>query len=160
MRVSKLAIVGLVLTVVGAILAVGFWPLTSMSGAELLAARSGSRYLGFAPGARITVHEKVIGVSFANFLGTPFTTLDLDDGNPDVATTVAVRGDARGVVAIGDVIFASAVLQSVTILGSQFDYWEVATPADLQPSWPVDAVFYGLMAVGVVVLAFAAFRKS
>ena len=70
-----------------------------------------------------------------------------------------MRGNATGVVAPGDVIFASAVLQVVTILGSSFPYLEVATAGDVHPSWPVDAVFYRIMGTGVVILAIVALRK-
>ena len=134
----------------------GFWPLLTVSGSELLASRSGNQYAGYAKGDRITIHEKVLDVTFADFFGTPTTTLFLEDGNPDVTTAILVRGDARGVVTAGDVIWAGAVLQSY--LGAQ--YWEVATPGDVHPSWPVDAVFYGTMAAGVAILAYAALRKS
>ncbi len=158
MRLNRLAIVGLAVTVVGALLAVGFWPLASMSGAELLAARNGNRYPGFATGARITVHEKVLDVTFSSFLGASFTTLEIDDGDSSQSTTILVRGDVRGVVGAGQVIYAYAVLQNVTFIGSSFEYWEVPTPADIHASWPVDTVFYSIMIVGVVVLAFAAFR--
>ncbi len=98
-------------------------------------------------------------MSFSNFLGTSYTFLELEDGNPDITTSILVHGDARGLVSSEDVIFASAVLQSVTIVGSPFQYWEVATPGDIHRSWPVDAVFYGITGTGVVVLAVAAFRK-
>lgn len=158
MRINRLAVIGLTVTVIGLLLAVGFWPLTSLSGAKLLAAKQGSEYPGYATGARITVHEKVLNVSFASFLGTSFTALELDDGDSSQATSVLVRGDARGVVGNGDVVYASAVLQTLTILGSPFDYWEVSTPSDVHVSWPVDAVFYGIMAAGVAVLALAALR--
>ena len=50
-------------------------------------------------------------------------------------------GNATGVVAPGDVIFASAVLLILTILRSSFDYPEVATPGDVHSSGPVDVVF-------------------
>ncbi len=150
----------MVLTLVGLVLALGFWPLATVSGAELLAARNGNQYTGYAPGARITIHEKVLDVTFTSFLGSPFTNLELDDGNPEVSTSILVRGDARNVVAAGDTVYAAAVLQSVTILGTPFYYWEVATPADVHPSWPVDAIFYGTMAAGVAVLAYAALRRS
>jgi len=156
MKIRRLAIVGLGLTVAGLLLVVGFWPLISLSGAKLLAARNGNQYPGYAQGAQITVHEKVISVSFSNFFGNPYTTLELDDGDPNVVTAILVKGDARSVVSEGDVIFATAVLQ---VVGS-FYYWEVATPGNIHPSWPVDALFYGVMGTGVVVLAVAAFRKS
>ena len=52
-------------------------------------------------------------------------------------------------------IFAAAVLQVIT----GFYYWEVATPGAVHMSWPIDALFYGVMAAGVVVLGVAAFRK-
>ena len=158
MRINRLAIVGLVVTVVGALLAVGFWPVTSLSGAELLAAKTGNRYPGFAPGARITVHEKVLDVTFSSFFGGSFTALELEDGDSSQATTILVRGDARAVVGAGQVVYAYAVLQTVNVFGSPFDYWEVPTPADVHQSWPVDTVFYSIMIVGVVLLAFAAFR--
>ena len=156
MKIRRFAIVGLGLTVAGLLLVVGFWPLTSLSGAKLLAARNGSQYPGYAQGAQITVHERVISVSFSNFFGNPYTTLELDDGDPNVVTAILVKGDARSVVSEGDVIFATAVLQ---VVGS-FYYWEVATPGNIHQSWPVDALFYGVMGTGVVVLAVAAFRKS
>ena len=158
MKIRRFAIVGLGLTVAGLLLVVGFWPLTSLSGAKLLAARNGSQYPGYAQGAQITVHERVISVSFSNFFGNPTTTLELDDGDPDpnVVTAILVKGDARSVVSEGDVIYATAVLQ---VIGS-FYYWEVATPGNVHQSWPIDAIFYGVMGTGVVVLAIAAFRKS
>jgi hypothetical protein len=158
MRIERLAIVGIGLTVAGLLLVVGFWPLTSLSGARLLAAKSGNQYPGYSPGDRITIRERILNVSYANFAGSPTTFLELDDGNPDVATTILVSGDARGVVSPGDVIFTSAVLRSVNF-GFTFQYWGVESPADIHQSWPVDAVFYGITAAGVVVLVVAAFRK-
>ncbi len=152
---NRLAVTGLGLTVAGLLLVVGFWPLTSVSGADLLASRNGNQYTGYTQGSQITVHEKVVDVSFTNFFGNPTTTLEIEDGNPNEPTVIYVRGDARGVVSPGDVIFAYATLQLVT----GFYYWEVASPGNVHLSWPIDALFYGIMAVGVVVLGVAAFRK-
>lgn len=152
---NRLAIIGLGLTVAGLLLVVGFWPLTSVNGADLLAARNGNQYNGYSQGSQITVHEKVLDVSFTNFFGNPTTTLEIEDGNPNAPTVIYVRGDARGVVSPGDVIFAYATLQ---VIGG-FYYWEVASPANVHLSWPIDAVFYGTMAAGVVVLGVAAFRR-
>ena len=152
---NRLAVTGLGLTVAGLLLVVGFWPLTSVSGADLLASRNGNQYTGYTQGSQITVHEKVVDVSFTNFFGNPTTTLEIEDGNPNEPTVIYVRGDARGVVSPGDVIFAYAALQLVT----GFYYWEVASPGNVHLSWPIDALFYGIMAVGVVVLGVAAFRK-
>jgi len=152
---NRLAVTGLGLTVAGLVLVVGFWPLASVSGADLLASRNGNQYTGYTQGSQITVHEKVVDVSFTNFFGNPTTTLEIEDGNPNEPTVIYVRGDARGVVSPGDVIFAYATLQLVT----GFYYWEVASPGNVHLSWPIDALFYGIMAVGVVVLGVAAFRK-
>jgi len=152
---NRLAVTGLGLTVAGLLLVVGFWPLTSVSGADLLASRNGNQYTGYTQGSQITVHEKVVDVSFTNFFGNPTTTLEIEDGNPNEPTVIYVRGDARGVVSPGDVIFAYAALQLVT----GFYYWEVASPGNVHLSWPIDALFYGIMALGVVVLGVAAFRK-
>jgi len=152
---NRLAVTGLGLTVAGLLLVVGFWTLTSVSGADLLASRNGNQYTGYTQGSQITVHEKVVDVSFTNFFGNPTTTLEIEDGNPNEPTVIYVRGDARGVVSPGDVIFAYATLQLVT----GFYYWEVASPGNVRLSWPIDALFYGIMAVGVVVLGVAAFRK-
>ena len=68
-------------------------------------------------------------------------------------------GNATGVVAPGDVIFASAVLLVLTILGSSFHDPEVATPGDVHPSRPVDVVLYETLGTGVVILAIVALRK-
>jgi len=152
---NRLAVTGLGLTVAGLLLVVGFWPLFSVSGADILASRNGNQYNGYAQGAQITVHEKIIDIMFSNFFGTPTTALQLEDGNPNADTWLYVRGDARNVVSPGDVIFAPATLQVI----SGIYYWEVASPGDIHPSWPADALFYGIMAAGVVVLGVAAFRK-
>ena len=152
---NRLAVTGLGLTVAGLLLVVGFWPLTSVSGADLLASKNGSQYNGYTQGSQITVHERVIDITFTNFFGNPTTTLYLEDGDPSTDTFLNVRGDARNVVSPGDVIFAFATLQVI----SGFYYWEVASPGNVHLSWPVDALFYGIMAAGVVVLGVAAFRK-
>ncbi len=152
----RLAVAGLTLTVIGLVLTVGFWPLTSVSGTALRAARNGNQYTGYSQGARITVHERILAVNFASAFGSQLTELELDDSDPSVTTSIYVRGDARAVVAPGDMIFASAVLQSVPFDGY---YWEVASPGDVHLSRLVDGLFYGAMGAGVLVLAFAAFRK-
>jgi hypothetical protein len=160
MTIKRLPIIGLGLTVAGLLLVVGFWPLTSVSGAKLLASRNGNQYSGYVVGSRITIHEEVLDVSYLpNFLGRGrnLTRLVLNDGDPNQTTAIYVLGDASGVVAPGEVIFASAVLR--VIQSVSFYYWEVATPGDVHPSWPVDALFYGVMATGVVVLGVAAFRR-
>jgi hypothetical protein len=152
----RLAIIGLVVTVVGAVLAIAFWPLASVSGAQLLAAHSGNNYNGYSPGQRITVHVTVLNVAYAQFFGTSLTRLDIETGNPNATESLFVQGDARSVVSAGQVIFAPAVLQ--TVLGQQV--WEISTPSDIHPSWIVDVVFDGLMVAGVALLAIAAFRPK
>jgi hypothetical protein len=153
---NRLAVTGLGLAVAGLLLFVGFWPLTSVSGADLRASRNGNQYTGYTQGSQITVHEKIRDVAFTNFLGGT-TTLQIEDGTPNPNTFLYVRGDARTVVSPGDVIFAYATLQVIT--SASFYYWEVASPGDVHLSWPIDALFYGMMAAGVVVLGVAAFRK-
>jgi len=156
---KRLPIIGLALTLAGLGLAVGFWPLFSVSGADLLASRNVNppAYDGYSPDARITIHERVSDVTVFNFFGSQVTSLELDDSSAQQTTLVYVQGDASGAVKAGDVIFASAVLRFIPSVN--FYYWEIATPGDVHQSWPVDAVFYGTMAAGVVVLAYAALRK-
>ena len=151
---NRLAVIGLGLTVAGLLLVVGFWPLTSVSGSDLLASRNGNQYNGYTQGSQITVHEEVVDVNYTYFFGN-ITTLELQDGDPNRETVIYVQGDARGVVAPGEVIYASVVLRFI----SGFYYWYVASPMDVHLSWPVDALFYGIGAAGVVVLGVAAFRK-
>ena len=155
----KLAALGIAITLIGLVLVLAFWPLTSVSGADLLASRlatQNSSYAGYSEGSRITIHERVLDVTFTNFFGNQVTTLELDDGDGSATTGIYVVGDARGVVANGNVIYASAVLR--LLFGSVY-YWEVSTPQDIHASWPVDAVFYGVMASGALVLAYAGLRK-
>jgi len=149
------AILGLVLTILGLLLAVGYWPLTSVSGSELAAAwdENTGDYPAYPVGSRITVHERVLNVDYNSFFGT--TIIELDDGNPNRATSLVVRGDATGAVRPNDVIYTYAILQEIFT----FQVWEVSTPADIHPSWPVDALFYGIMASGVAVLAYGALAK-
>ena len=136
--------------IVGALLAVGFWPLASVSGAQLLEAHQGNEYVGYPVGSRILIREKVLAVGYA--LG--FSTVEVEDGDPDVPTTFVVRGDARAAAPVGSFVYASAVLQQVG-----FVYWEVATPGDVHASWPVDTAFYLIIGLGVLLLAVAAFRR-
>src|SRR3989449_4850752 len=144
---NRLAVTGMGLTVAGLLLVVGFWPLFSVSGADLLASKNGNQYTGYTQGSQITVHERVIDITFTNFFGNPTTTLYLEDGNPNADTFLNVRGDARTVVSAGDVIFAFATPQ--VILG--FYYWEGASPGHPDPSLPIQALFYCVIAARVVV---------
>ncbi len=110
---NRLAVIGLGLTVAGLLLVVGFWPLTSVSGADLLASRNGNQYNGYTQGSQITVHEEVVDVTYTYFFGN-ITTLELQDGDPNRETVIYVQGDARGVVAPGEVIYASVVLRFIS----------------------------------------------
>src|SRR5947209_19813684 len=98
MRMNRLAAIGLGLTVAGILLVIGFWPLFSVSGVDLLASRSGNQYTGYTQGSQITVHEKVLDVSFTNFFGNPTTPVEIEDGNPHDATVLYVRADGRSVL--------------------------------------------------------------
>src|SRR3989454_798801 len=89
---ERLAILGLVLTISGAVLSVGFWPLASVSGAELLAAQSTGQY---GVGSRVFIREKVLDLTYVNIFGANRTMLELEDGNPNTGTYVFVHGDAR-----------------------------------------------------------------
>src|SRR2546428_13352139 len=102
MRMNRLAVIGLGLTVAGILLVIGFWPLFSVSGADLLASKNGNQYTGYTQGPQITVHERVIDITFTNFFGNPTTTLYLEDGNPNADTFLNVRGDARTVLSAAD----------------------------------------------------------
>jgi hypothetical protein len=149
----RLLVIGLVLVLVGVLLAAGFWPLTSVGGAQILAAHQGNEYVGYALGSRILIHEKVLTASYSSLLG--FSTVEIEDGNPDVQTSFTVRGDARAAAPVGSYVYASAVLQQVLGLV----YWEVATPGDIHLSWPLDAVFYLIAGLGVVLLVAAVLRR-
>ena len=148
----RLLVIGFVLVLVGAVLALGFWPLTSVSGAQLLAAHQGNAYVGYALGSRITVHEKVLSVDYTSILG--LSTVEIEDGNPDVATTLTVRGDARAAAPVGSTVYATAVLQQFAL-----QYWEVASPSDIHSSLPVDVAFYAVLGLGILLLVVAVFRK-
>src|SRR2546426_5585482 len=149
---ERLAILGLVLTISGAVLSVGFWPLASVSGAELLAAQSTGQY---GVGSRVFIREKVLDLTYVNIFGANRTMLELEDGNPNTGTYVFVHGDARPVVAPGSYYFFTAARAS-----SGFGmYWEVASPAEIQPSLPIDALFFSDLAIGVLILAIVALRK-
>ena len=144
---KRLAIVGIALALVGLLLAVAYWPLTSVSGPQLRAAEQGTGFLGYAVGAKVTIHEKVDNVSYSSFLGPSVTILWIDSGDPNNPVPVYVQGDARPVVTPGEVVYMPAVLEE-TLLGIQ--YWQVSTPSDIHAAWPVDAAFYGAMGLGVV----------
>ena len=144
---KRLAIVGIALALVGLLLAVAYWPLTSVSGPQLRADEQGNGFLGYAVGAQVTIHEKVDNVSYSSFLGPSVTILWIDSGDPNNPVPVYVQGDARPVVTPGEVVYMPAVLEE-TLLGIQ--YWQVSTPSDIHAAWPVDAAFYGAMGLGVV----------
>lgn len=152
----RLAVAGLVLTIVGILLVVGFWPLTSVSPSQLLAAQSGSGYSGYAVGTRITIHGNVLNVSYADFFGATLTRLDMDSGNPNNPVSVYVQGDARGVVTPGETVYMSAVLEQ-TFFGAE--YWQVATPTDVHAAWPVDYGMAGLTVLGVAMVGIGSLAR-
>lgn len=154
---KRLAIVGIVIALVGLLLVVAYWPLTSVNGAQLRADEQGGGFLGYAVGAKITIHEKIDNVSYVSLLGPSTTVLWIDSGDPNNPVPVYVQGDARSVVTPGEVVYMPAVLEQ-TVLGLQ--YWQVSTPSDIHPAWPIDAAFYGTLGVGVVLVVADALRGS
>jgi len=153
---KRLAIVGIVLALVGLLLAVAYWPLTSVSGPQLRADEQGNGFLGYAVGARITIHEKIDNVSYAQIFGPSVTTLWMDSGDPNNPVPVYVQGDARPVVTPGEVVYMPATLEQ-TVFG--IEYWQVSSPSDVHAAWPVDAVFYGALGLGVICLVADAVRN-
>jgi len=153
---KRLAIVGVVLALVGLLLAVAYWPLTSVSGPQLRADEQGNGFLGYAVGAKVTIHEKIDNVSYSSLLGPSITVLWIDSGDPNNPVPVYVQGDARPVVTPGEVVYMPAVLEQA-LLG--FEYWQVSTPSDIHAAWPVDAAFYGAIGLGVVFLVVDAVRS-
>ncbi len=152
---KRLAIVGVVLALVGLVLAVAYWPLTSVSGTQLRADEQGNGYLGYAVGAQVTIHEKVDNVSYSSFLGPSVTVLWMDSGDPRNPVPVYVEGDARSVVTPNEVVYMPATLEQ-TVFG--IEYWQVSSPANVHAAWPIDAAFYGAIGLGVVCLAVDAVR--
>ena len=154
---KRLAVVGIVLALVGLFLAVAYWPLTSVNGPQLRADEQGNGYLGYAVGARVTIHEKIDNVSYSSILGSSVTTLWMDSGDPNNPVPVAVQGDARPVVTPGEVVYMPAVLEQ-TLLG--FQYWQVSTPSDIHAAWPLNAAFYGALGLGIVLVVADAMRAG
>ena len=153
---KRLAIVGVVIALVGLLLAVAYWPLTSVSGTQLRADESGNGFTGYAVGATATIHAKVDNVSYVSFLGPSTTVLWIDSGDPSNPVPVFVEGDARPVVTPGETVYMPATLEQ-TFLGLQ--YWQVSSPSDVHAAWPVDAAFYGALGLGVGCLAADAVRN-
>ncbi len=153
---KRLAIVGIALALVGLLLAVAYWPLTSVSGPQLRADEQGNGFLGYAVGAQVTIHEKVDNVSYTSFLGPSVTVLWIDSGDPNNPVPVYVEGDARPVVTAGEVVYMPAVLEQ-TLLGIEF--WQVSTPSAIHAAWPIDAAFYGALGLGVVFVIADSYRS-
>lgn len=153
---KRLAVVGIVLALVGLFLAVAYWPLTSVSGPQLRADEQGNGYLGYAVGAKITIHEKVDNVSYSSLLG-PTTVLWIDSGDPSSPVGVIVQGDARPVVTRGEVVYMPAVLEQAAF---GIEYWQVSTPSDVHAAWPIDAACYGALGLGVVMVIADAVRSA
>ncbi len=152
---KRLAIVGVVIALAGLLLVVAYWPLTSVSGAQLRADESGGGYTGYAVGATATIHGKVDNVSYLPLLGT--TVLGIDSGDPNNPVPVYVEGDARPVVTPGEDVYMRATLEPA-ILG--IDYWQVSTPSDIHAAWPIDYAFYGAVGFGVVLVVADTLRSS
>ncbi len=152
---KRLAVVGIALALVGLLLAVAYWPLTSVSGVQLRSNEAGNGYLGYAVGAKITIHEKVDNVSYSSLFGPSATVLWIDSGDPNHPVPVYVEGDARPVVTLGEVVYMPAVLEQGPF---GFEYWQVSTPSDIHAAWPIDAAFYGALGLGVVFVIADAMR--
>ena len=88
---ERLAILGLVLTISGAVLSVGFWPLASVSGAELLAAQSTGQY---GVGSRVFIREKVLDLTYVNIF-TRSCMADLPKPRPSFYAPRAAAAHGR-----------------------------------------------------------------
>ncbi len=148
---KRLAIVGAVIAILGLLLVVAYWPLTSVSGTQLRADESGGGYTGFAVGDTVTIHGNVDNVSYMPLLGT--TVLGIDSGDPNNPVPVVVQGDARPAVTPGEEVYMQATLESgglAALLGIQ--YWQVSSPSNIHAAWPIDYAFYGALGLGVVLV--------
>ena|SRR2546428_6214523 len=147
----RLAILGLMLVIVGAVLAVAFWPLASVSGAKLLSGESGNSW---ALGSRVFVHEKILKAAYPRVLVGNWTAVELEDGDPSTGTYVLVKGDARPFISLGSFHYFTAT-RATFGLGV---YWEVSSPSDIKPSLPVDAAFDATLGIGLLLIV-VTFRK-
>lgn len=152
---KRLGTVGLVIALVGLFLAVAYWPLTSTNGPQLLASESNGGFAGYPAGAKVTIHEKILNVSYYPFFGIQGTVLWMSTGDPNRPLPVLVEGDARGVVTPGEIVYMPAVLEQ-TFGG--YEYWQVSTPSDVHPAWPLDYAFYGALGLGVAFVVADAIR--
>ncbi len=152
---KRLGIVGVVIALVGLFLVVAYWPLTSVSGPQLRADESSGGYTGFTVGDMVTIHGRVDNVSYVAFLGA--TVLGIDSGDPNHPVPVYVQGDARPALTPGEEVYMRATLQPAAF---GIEYWQVSTPSDIHPAWPIDYAFYGTMGLGVVLVVADAVRGS
>lgn len=154
MRNEKL-VLGVVVLLVGLFLLVGFWPLFAHDGRELLAAREGNGYAGYAPGDGILFRGRATDVTFVadNPLFGAVTFVTVEDGDPDEETIIVIRGDARGRVAEGRDFFAGLTLREGRVFSLfVIEYWEAAGPEAVQSPLLVDGFFAGLVLLGAALV--------
>lgn len=160
-RGKKLSFIGIVIAAVGLFLFLGFWPLFSANGGVLTLARQNSDvYHGYTVGQQVLFRGTVLNVTFSGCDSSGCYTILYMDAGDTLAPwfELAVKGDARGAVTPGSVIFVTAVLKDEVIIGHYYQYWQVASPSDIHPAWPVDATFaatalvgFGLFLAGAIV---------
>ncbi len=152
---KRLAIVGPFIALVGLLLAVAYWPRTSVSGAQLRGDGSGNGFTGYAVGAMATIHARVDNVGYASFFGGSSTVLWIDSGDPSNPVPAYVEGDARPVVTPGETVYMPATLER-NVLG--IEHGQVSSPSDIHAAWPIDSAFYGAVGLRVVLVVADALR--
>ena len=157
MFVGKKIIIGLVIIIIGLLLATLFWPLTTVKCKTLIDDQEGVGYGSYDDGDEVFLSGTIMKLDYTviDWLGVRFGVLYLNDGSTDQDLFILVDGDPTEDFKKGDVVFFTAELESYMF---GMERWTVDVD-DIQHRWVVDIVFYIVIVAGVVLLAYGVYES-
>ncbi len=138
--------VGVVILVIGLFLVVIFWPLTGVTGDELVEDKNDGDYQSYTEGDKVKIYGTITDVRETNIIIENWVTVEIDGD-----FTFVIPGEDSIDFEEGDTVYGELTLEALRIGENVLEYWELK--GELKSKQMMDLVFYGVTGLGVAVTA-------
>ncbi|MFO7991941.1 MAG: hypothetical protein R6U61_06580 [Thermoplasmata archaeon] len=138
--------VGVVILAIGLFLVVIFWPLTGVTGDELMEDKKDGDYQSYTEGDKVKIYGTITDVRETNIIIENWVTVEIDGD-----FTFVVPGEDSIDFEEGDTVYGELMLETLGSGENAWEYWELK--GDLKSKQMMDLAFYGITGLGVAVTA-------